>query len=143
MTEILSPLENLELDAVREGPYKGLRAYVEADGDYFFGRDGDRDLVIANLMASRLTVLYGPSGVGKSSLLQAGVMPHLRRLDDESFSYVATDQAIVVYHASWRDDPLVDLTESLRAAVPDDLGADIVPGGPLSVDLLRTVTRRL
>jgi WD40 repeat protein len=143
MTTEMLPAGHIARHVRRACPYNGLQPYTEDDSEYFFGRDGDRDLVIANLMASRLTVLYGPSGVGKSSLLQAGVMPHLRRLDDESFSYVATDQAIVVYHASWRDDPLVDLTESLRAAVPDDLGADIVPGGPLSVELLRTVTRRL
>jgi hypothetical protein len=141
--EILPPVRYVGRHARRMCPYNGLQPYTEADSEYFFGRDGDRDLVIANLMASRLTVLYGPSGVGKSSLLQAGVMPHLRRLDDEAFSYVATDQAIVVYHASWRDDPLTDLTESLRAALPDELDPDVVPPSPFSADLLRAVTRRL
>jgi WD40 repeat protein len=143
MTTEIVPVGHIGKHVRRACPYNGLQPYTEDDSEYFFGRNGDRDLVIANLMASRLTVLYGPSGVGKSSLLQAGVMPHLRRLDDESFSYVATDQAIVVYHASWRDDPLIDLTESLRAALPDDLDPDIVPEGPLSADLLRAVTRRL
>jgi len=141
--EIVPPVRYIGRHARRVCPYNGLQPYTESDSEYFFGRDGDRDLVIANLMASRLTVLYGPSGVGKSSLLQAAVMPHLRRLDDETFSYVATDNAIVVYHASWRDDPLADLTESLRAALPDDLDPDVLPPGPLSADLLRTVTRRL
>jgi WD40 repeat protein len=143
MTTEIVPVGHIGKHVRRACPYNGLQPYTEDDSEYFFGRNGDRDLVIANLMASRLTVLYGPSGVGKSSLLQAGVMPHLRRLDDESFSYVATEQAIVVYHASWRDDPLIDLTESLRAALPDDLDPDIAPEGPLSADLLRTVTRRL
>lgn len=142
--KVAQPSDYVGRHGRRDCPYNGLQPYTEDDSDYFFGRDGDRDLVIANLMASRLTVLYGPSGVGKSSLLQAGVMPHLRSLDDESFSYVATDQAIVVYHAAWRDDPLADLAESLRAALPDGVDRDVVvPPGALSADLLRTTTHRL
>ena len=39
----------------------------------FFGRERDVEIVCANVVASRLTVLYGPSGVGKSSLLAAAV----------------------------------------------------------------------
>ena len=52
-------------------PYKGLVAYGEEDAQFFFGRDAEQELIIANMMASRLTLLVGPSGVGKSSLLRA------------------------------------------------------------------------
>ena len=41
----------------------------ELDALLFFGRERDAEIVVANLLASRLTVLYGASGVGKSSLL--------------------------------------------------------------------------
>ncbi|MEV4221178.1 hypothetical protein [Nonomuraea sp. NPDC049725] len=59
------------------GPYKGLRPYHAEDNHAFFGRDGEaRD--IRELWESRpLTVLYGASGTGKTSLLQAGVIPLL------------------------------------------------------------------
>ena len=40
----------------------------------FFGREREIEVIAANLVASRLTVLYGPSGVGKTSLLRAGVV---------------------------------------------------------------------
>jgi WD40 repeat protein len=130
--------------AYRDCPYVGLQPYGEADSEFFFGRDEDRDLIIANLMASRLTVLYGPSGVGKSSLLQAGVLPHLRHGSDGAFSYVATSQSIVVYHSSWRDDPLVGLADSLRDALRDEYDRDtLVPAGPLNVEVLRNVADRL
>ncbi len=134
---------DLERDAHRECPYIGLQPYGEADSDYFFGRDADRDLIIANLMASRLTVLYGPSGVGKSSLLQAGVLPLLRHGSDDAFSFIASNRAIVVYHSMWRDDPLVALGHSLLAALPTDTERDgLMSSDPASVDLLREVTRR-
>ena len=56
------------------GPFKGLDSYAEEDSAYFFGRDDDIRLISANALTSRLTILYGPSGVGKSSLLAAGVL---------------------------------------------------------------------
>src|SRR2546427_12410744 len=59
-------------------PYKGLQPYTEADRAYFFGRERDREIIIANLYAAPLTVLYGASGVGKSSVLLAGVVPALK-----------------------------------------------------------------
>ena len=55
-------------------PYKGLNAFEDSELDalLFFGRERETEIVVANLIASRLTVLYGPSGVGKSSLLARG-----------------------------------------------------------------------
>ena len=47
-------------------PYVGLQPFEEADRDYFFGRERDQRIIIANLLSAPLTVLYGSSGVGKS-----------------------------------------------------------------------------
>jgi hypothetical protein len=62
-------------------PYRGLAAMEEKDGDYFFGREGETVDVLSALAAApdRLPVLLGNSGVGKSSLAQAGVLAGLKR----------------------------------------------------------------
>jgi len=67
--------------AARDGhcPYVGLQPFEEADRDFFFGRERDQRIIISNLLSAPLTVLYGSSGVGKSSVLMAGVVPQLRR----------------------------------------------------------------
>ena len=65
--------------AARRSPYQGLVPYSEADADWFFGRDEWCEVVGDNLRAYRITVLYGSSGVGKSSVLRAGLMPPARR----------------------------------------------------------------
>ena len=59
----------------RRAPFKGLASFEDSplDAMLFFGREREREIITANLLAARLTVLYGPSGVGKSSLLRAGV----------------------------------------------------------------------
>ena len=61
-------------------PYKGLAASrtPSATSRFFFGREREREVICANLMASKLTVLYGETGVGKSSVLRAGVAQTLR-----------------------------------------------------------------
>jgi len=54
-------------------PVCGLVPFAVDDWPFFFGRDADREIITANLQAARLTLFYGPSGVGKSSVLRAGV----------------------------------------------------------------------
>jgi len=62
-------------------PYRGLSAMEEKDADYFFGRERETVEVLGALAAevARVPVLLGNSGVGKSSLAQAGVLAALRR----------------------------------------------------------------
>ena len=59
-------------------PYKGLRAFDEGDANDFFGRDSSVDGLLAIVHAQPLTLVVGPSGSGKSSLVRAGLVPRLR-----------------------------------------------------------------
>ncbi|MEU8728979.1 WD40 repeat domain-containing protein [Streptomyces tendae] len=63
-------------------PYRGLAAYRREDADWFFGRDRSTRALVAQLYATRetggLVMLVGASGAGKSSLLNAGLVPALR-----------------------------------------------------------------
>jgi WD40 repeat protein len=97
-----------------ESPYKGLASFEDSELDalLFFGREREIAAVAANVLASRLTVLYGPSGVGKSSLLGAGVARRLRELSG----------APVVVHDAWAEDPAARLIGSIDAEC-GDLGA--------------------
>jgi tetratricopeptide (TPR) repeat protein len=62
-------------------PYRGLAAMAEADSDFFFGRQRETVAVIETLSTASgsIPVLLGNSGVGKSSLAQAGVLAALKR----------------------------------------------------------------
>lgn len=94
-------------------PFKGLARFEDTDTDaaLFFGRERDREIIAANLVASRLTVLYGESGVGKSSLLRAGVAHNLRRSDEP---------VVVVVFDAWQSDPV----ERLKRALADAAGIE-------------------
>lgn len=60
-------------------PYKGLRAFRESDASDFFGRAGLIDELIQQVRGHHLTVVVGPSGSGKSSLVHAGLLPAVRQ----------------------------------------------------------------
>jgi hypothetical protein len=63
-------------------PYRGLDAFTELDATYFFGRDRLVSETLARLAEQRdgtaVVAVVGRSGAGKSSLLQAGVLPAIR-----------------------------------------------------------------
>ncbi len=78
------PLENLPLPpdiGLPQYPYKGLTWFEESDAKIFFGRENDILKLYQNHLQSPyryITLLYGQSGAGKSSLLHAGLLPRLR-----------------------------------------------------------------
>ena len=66
-----------------ENPYKGLRAFQEADAADFFGREVLTQLLLERMQEQvplrRFLAVVGPSGSGKSSVVRAGLVPALRR----------------------------------------------------------------
>ena len=100
-----------------ESPYVGLTFYTQQDAAMFFGRESEQTVLISNLRASRLTLLYAQSGAGKSSLLRAGVASRLAELAQRSFRQRGTARNIPVVFSSWRDDPTAELIGEIRDAI--------------------------
>lgn len=61
-----------------ENPWKGLKSYRE--GEVIYGRDTEIESLSQYIINNTQTVLYGKSGIGKSSILNAGIFPLVRRL---------------------------------------------------------------
>ena len=62
----------------RQNPWPGLATYDEASQAFFFGRDDETAELLRLVRVAPLTILYSASGLGKSSLLLAGLFPRLR-----------------------------------------------------------------
>ena len=97
--------ESVSLPAVE--PYLGLRPYTEAERNSFFGRNRERRLLIDKILANKLTLLFAASGVGKSSLLRAAVLPHLRHPKRENLD--------AIYYSDWVSEPLEGLKSATLA----------------------------
>lgn len=109
-------------------PYKGLAPYQEEDWPYFFGRGEDSETIAANILATSLTVLYGASGVGKSSVLQAGVP---RALDSVA-------NVTVVQHREWQQ---ADFLEAICQALDSVARHEADSGGYDTSDLVGLAAR--
>ena len=59
-------------------PYMGLSAFSEEDSQYFYGREALTQQLIHQLRDRSFLAVIGASGSGKSSIVQAGVIPQLR-----------------------------------------------------------------
>ena len=115
-------------------PYRGLRAFEAEHRDRFFGRTAEILAVVDRLRGQPFVLVAGDSGVGKSSLCRAGVLP---RISDDGLEAGRT----------WRSVTLTPGRDPVRAIV-DGLGLALgllVPGlGPLVDDgdaLERRITR--
>ncbi len=73
MTTVATPTQ---LDA--QNPWPGLDAFQENAQQFFHGRDREAAALLGHVLDASVTVLYGRSGLGKTSLLQAGLFPALR-----------------------------------------------------------------
>jgi WD40 repeat protein len=101
----------------RDCPYFGLAYYDERSAPWFFGRETEIGRIVTNLRASRLTLVHADSGVGKSSLLRAGVTARLRELASDSAGRGRRPRFVPVVFAKWTDDPLPALIGAIREAV--------------------------
>ena len=59
-------------------PWLGLHPFTKETRDYFFGRTAEIADIFERVQQNALTILYGQSGWGKTSLLRAGLLPKLR-----------------------------------------------------------------
>ena len=104
-------------------PFPGLVPFEESDAWLFHGRQDEVRVISANLHAARLTVLYGESGAGKSSLLNAGVAAKIRARTEADIKRWGKMNFAAVTTRTWSGDPIRELTGAVAKAVP---GA---PGG--------------
>ncbi|MHA2276489.1 MAG: nSTAND1 domain-containing NTPase, partial [Candidatus Kariarchaeaceae archaeon] len=58
-------------------PYRGIHPFRYVDHPYFFGREITVDGLLAKVLLHRLVILFGESGTGKSSIINAGLIPAL------------------------------------------------------------------
>jgi DNA-binding beta-propeller fold protein YncE len=108
----------------RGNPYKGLLTYRLGDAGLFFGRSHAIQGMVERLSASAFTVLHAESGAGKSSLIQAGLMPRL-----------IANGHLPIFLRPYNVEPYLAIK---RAFLPDLSVAPLLATGPLR-DFLRQV----
>src|SRR5690349_23107735 len=99
-----------------ENPWPGLESFGESAHDFFFGRDRETESLLNHVRDASVTVLYGRSGLGKTSLLRAGLFPALR---EENFLPVYVRLELQPGSTALSRQLHRSVCDSIRANVPD------------------------
>jgi DNA-binding winged helix-turn-helix (wHTH) protein len=95
-------------------PYKFLDYYTEQDAPLFFGREQEVEMICSQILSHRSFILYGRSGVGKSSIIRAGLMPRLKSQGHRAFVIRSfTDPLDQMVSALLRDSEIVASPENV------------------------------
>ena len=114
----LRPKRRTDLSVAAGGPYRFLEPFDVRHADLFFGREEETDALRRLAAEHRISVLFGRSGIGKSSLLRAGLMATLREPpEDEEEEW---DPWLVVYTRGL-EDPIRHAKRALASALEQEL----------------------
>ncbi len=80
MNDVAAPpaIDEMRLAVDAEHPWLGLASFTEETRGYFYGRDEEVAELGRRVQRKLLTILFGQSGLGKTSILRAGIVPRLR-----------------------------------------------------------------
>src|SRR5262249_11199387 len=126
-------------------PYPSLAYYDREHQALFAGRDDDvlRFARMLDDARTRVLLLHGESGVGKSSFLRAGVIPYL---EDEGVGYrffrncsAAGWEPVLIVRAT--NDPLAQLAQALGTYCSRDFAGQRPTGESLTIDLRQVLSR--
>lgn len=92
---------NTSIDWKKVNPYRELQAYTEADKDFFFGREKEIEELLGKIYKDKIVGLFGESGSGKTSIINAGLLPVLK---SENF---------IVVSVRCLDEPIKRIRETL------------------------------
>jgi hypothetical protein len=99
--------DTLRLNA--DNPWPGLASYDEESSPWFHGREEETAQLLRLVEREPLSVLYGRSGLGKTSLIRAGLFPRLRQAD-----YLPVRLHLIF------DDDAPSLLQQIGAAIADE-----------------------
>ncbi len=110
-----------------DNPFRGLLPFTERHANVFYGRDPEIAAVVERIWIEPVLAVVGPSGSGKSSFVQAGVIPRLQE-----------QEPWIVLQVRPGERPLNALAKSLvrtDTTAGARTGASLPPGALVSTDV--------
>jgi hypothetical protein len=88
------PTRGIINDWKKANPYKELQSYTESDKEYFFGRKQETEELLTRIYKHNIVGLFGESGTGKTSLVNAGLIPNFKNEGILTISVRCLDEPI-------------------------------------------------
>jgi len=106
-----------------ESPYAGLKSFQESDAHRFFGRSREVAAAVTRLRDAPLLGIVGPSGVGKSSFVRAGIVPALKVSGEHWSTFVVRPGRSPMAALAHALTPMLSTTNTTRPGIDTTPGA--------------------
>ena len=106
-----------------ESPYAGLNSFQESDAHRFFGRQREVAAAVIRLRDAPLLGIVGPSGVGKSSFVRAGIVPALKVSGEHWSTFVVRPGRSPMAALAYALTPMLSTTTTTSPGVATSPGA--------------------
>ncbi len=104
--------------------YPGVIPFKKEQENIFFGRDHDIENLYQSVFQNKCTVIFGKSGIGKSYVINAGLLPKIDKKNEsneENYHYTALPFALETYDETKTENPLLT---SLNTIINFDPGSE-------------------
>jgi serine/threonine protein kinase len=108
-----------------ESPYAGLKSFQESDAHRFFGRSRDVAAAVTRLRDTPLLGIVGPSGVGKSSFVRAGIVPALKVSGEQWSTLVVRPGRSPMAALAYALTPMLSTTAGAGTGITTTVSADL------------------
>jgi hypothetical protein len=95
-------------------PFPGLNAFTENQNEIFYGRSREINALVDKVMETRFVGIVGASGIGKSSLAKAGLIPRLKKNAVVNETTQSKEWSYISFTPGWDGDPFITLANSLN-----------------------------
>jgi len=134
LDEVIDALERVltpgtSSDPTDTNPFRGLLPFSERHARWFFGRQAEIEAFLERARAVSVLPVVGPSGVGKSSFIRAGIIPRLRE-----------QGRLIVLRMRPGSTPIRDLASTLLSAGSDQFRASLASSDGLDAVPVGSVT---
>src|SRR5678815_2725091 len=99
-----------------QNPFKGASTYTEKEEQNFYGRDKEKNDMIGLISHHTLSLLYSRSGIGKSSLIHAGIIPILKKMKGYFPVYIRICDSLINKHIANFATAVIELIKHAAAA---------------------------
>src|SRR5260370_23784199 len=132
--------QQIDTAATRISPFNGLRPFELKDASYFYGRDDEIQALLDSVWSNAYTVVYGPTAIGKSSLLRAGLYRELWAVVQRELAATGRVRFLPILLSRWSD--LRSDDAALLDLLDGQAGSQIaafVPPINLPIDLVQSL----
>jgi tetratricopeptide (TPR) repeat protein len=107
--------------------YPGIAPFSKKEKDVFFGREKEIEILYSSIMSNQCTLMIGKSGIGKSSLIEAGLLPRMEKENSDNPHDKRIFMPLSIRVGSWIKQQEITLLDKLKESAFEKTNSSELP----------------